>query len=585
MKEFIKDASIAKKLCLLTVLAVFVALSLCYGAFVVNDIYTHKAAKFRQIESLAGVLGRNSVSALEFDDREAAEETLSSLTGQPGVEHAILKDANGNVFATFPPELPARLIYLESEFLEVDHPITVSKAENAIGSMEDLDDLFSDDIAAAELDIAVDDPTDSNPTSDEVTVGNLLIRANTNEIYAEIRSRTLVAATVLVSSLLIGVSLSMYFRHAITTPVHHLVKATRAIADDRDYSHRAVKHGDDELGVLATAFNAMVGELESQQQSLQQANRELERRVEERTKELATANTDLKREMEEREALQEEFIAASRHAGMAEIATGVLHNVGNVLNSVNVSAHTVIDRLNNSHIPSVAKSANLIAQHKDDLGTFFTSDQRGLRLPVFLENLAGHLETERKEQHDELKLLMEHLEHIKEIVSTQQDYARMGGMTEEIDLVTLVQDAMSLNDASIMKHGIDIETDFDDVPPVDTEKHKILQILVNLVGNAKQALMAAEVTPKTLTLRIRAEGEMISVSVRDNGVGIAEEHLKKIFTHGFTTKKDGHGFGLHSSACAAKELGGSLSMHSDGPGKGAVFILRIPTVHEAAQSA
>lgn len=580
MKGLIRDASIAKKLCLLTVLAVFIALSLCYGAFILNDIATHRAATLRQIESLASVLGRNSVSALEFDDRDAATETLSSLAAQSAIEHAVLRDAQGEIFATFPAKLPASLTDRRSEFLEVHRPINVSRATSSIGAMENLDDLFADDAATQ----ALSDSNGTDSPSEATTIGHLTIRANTNEIYSELRGRTLVAAIVLVSSLLIGVSISMYFRHSITMPVHNLVTATRAIAEDRDYSHRVTKLGDDELGALANAFNAMVGELETQQKHLQLAYEELEQRVERRTEELATANADLQREMDKRESLQEELISASRHAGMAEIATGVLHNVGNVLNSVNVSAITLVDRVKNSHVQTVIKKlVDLLTEHKDDLATFFTSDPRGVQLPAFLQQLAVHVEAEGKEQEDELRAMMGHVDHIKVIVSRQQNYARMGGITEDVDLVTLVKDAMDLNGASNMKYGIEIKTDFDDVPTVTSDKHKILQILVNLFANAKQALLASESATKTLTLQVRSEGDMVSVSVGDNGVGIADENFKKLFTHGFTTKKTGHGFGLHSSACSAKEIGGSLSVHSDGLGKGAVFTLRIPAVSEAAQ--
>jgi len=582
MKRLVRDASIAKKLCLLTLLAVFVALSLCYGAFIVYDISAHRAAKLRQIESLASVLGNNSVSALEFDDREAAESTLRSLTGQPGIEHAVLSNAQGQVFATFPAELPANLIDQDYECLEVNHRIAVSQSEGSMSAMDNLDDLFAEDASS----VAPENSDGDQGVNESTTIGHLLIRANTSGIYSELWSRTLVAVFVLASSLLIGVSISMYFRHSITMPVHNLVTATRAIAEDRDYSHRVQKLGDDELGVLANAFNTMVGELESQQESLHLANRELERRVEQRTEELATANADLQNEMDKRESLQEELLSASRHAGMAEIATGVLHNVGNVLNSVNVSALTLVDKIKSSHVSTViAKLDDLLDQHKDDLATFFTTDQRGIQLPAFLKQLAVHLELEGKEQQDELRSMMEHVDHIKEIVSRQQNYASMGGVTEKVDLVTLVKDAMDLNDASNMKHGIEIITDFDDVPSVTTDKHKILQILVNLFGNAKQALLASNTDNKTLTLEVRSEGEMVSISVKDNGVGVADEHLKKLFTHGFTTKKAGHGFGLHSSACAAKEIGGSLAMHSDGLGTGAVFTLKIPAHAEAPQPA
>ena len=68
----------------------------------------------------------------------------------------------------------------------------------------------------------------------------------------------------------------------------------------------------------------------------------------------------------------------------------------------------------------------------------------------------------------------------------------------------------------------------------------------------------------------------MKISYIDNGIGIPADNLTRIFGHGFTTRKEGHGFGLHSGALAAKELGGALTVESDGPGKGATFTLEFP---------
>jgi signal transduction histidine kinase len=81
---------------------------------------------------------------------------------------------------------------------------------------------------------------------------------------------------------------------------------------------------------------------------------------------------------------------------------------------------------------------------------------------------------------------------------------------------------------------------------------------------------------KQVTLRVASGEGRVRVSVIDNGVGIPAENLTRIFNQGFTTRKDGHGFGLHSGALAARELGGSLHVHSDGAGQGASFTLELP---------
>jgi len=134
-----------------------------------------------------------------------------------------------------------------------------------------------------------------------------------------------------------------------------------------------------------------------------------------------------------------------------------------------------------------------------------------------------------------------------------------------------------MNALAIERHGVQLVREYSRSPAVLVEKHKVLQILVNLIRNAKYALDERGHSDKRLTLRVGVNGnDMVKILVIDNGVGIPPENLERIFAHGFTTKKHGHGFGLHSSVLAAKEMGGTLTVHSDGPGTGATFTLELP---------
>ena len=279
----------------------------------------------------------------------------------------------------------------------------------------------------------------------------------------------------------------------------------------------------------------------------------------------------------EQERLQQQLIDSSRQAGMAEMATGVLHNVGNVLNSVNVSARLLSDQLKQSSITRLAKASALLQDHATDLGAFLTTDAQGKHFPRFFSQLAHQLEAERVAWMDEVDGLMRNVEHIKEIVSLQQSYARVSGIRERLDLRTLLEDALKTLDVSVLQANFAVLREVESVPQLLTDKHKVLQILVNLISNAKHALLTANPLQPRLTLRIvQPRPACVAVEVSDNGVGIEREHLTRIFEHGFTTKKDGHGFGLHSSALAAKELGGTLTAYSEGPGCGATFRLEIP---------
>jgi PAS domain S-box-containing protein len=279
----------------------------------------------------------------------------------------------------------------------------------------------------------------------------------------------------------------------------------------------------------------------------------------------------------ELEQTHNELIKASRFAGMAEVATGVLHNVGNVLNSVNVSASLVDDDLKKSKMANLARVVALIREHSADLGTYLTVDPKGKQLPGYLAQLSDHLAGEQEAIVKEMHELRSNIEHIKEIVAMQQSYAKLSGVTELLNVTDLVEDTLRMNAGALVRHEVKVIREFDSqLPEISTDRHRVLQILVNLVRNAKYACFESGRTDKQLIVRVTNGDDRVRIAVTDNGVGIAPENLTRIFAHGFTTKKDGHGFGLHSGALAAKEMGGSLGVHSDGVGCGATFTLELP---------
>jgi PAS domain S-box-containing protein len=279
----------------------------------------------------------------------------------------------------------------------------------------------------------------------------------------------------------------------------------------------------------------------------------------------------------ELQRLNRELIDASRAAGMAEVATGVLHNVGNVLNSVSVSAQLVHDELCASKLATLRQAVTLLEQNLPRLGLFLTEDPKGRLLPDFLIKVTQHVVGEHARWQAELRQLKANIEHMKEVVAMQQGYARVAGLIEPLSAVQLVEDALRMDATGFERHRIRLERDYADVPPVLVDKNKGLQILINLIRNAKQALDAVPAEEKRLKLKISLNGSgRVKILIEDNGVGIAPENLTRIFSHGFTTRRDGHGFGLHSGALAAREMGGELVAESDGPGRGARFTLELP---------
>ncbi|MCE0460935.1 response regulator [Pseudomonas sp. 20TX0172] len=275
--------------------------------------------------------------------------------------------------------------------------------------------------------------------------------------------------------------------------------------------------------------------------------------------------------------VQAELQAKARQAGMAEIATAVLHNVGNVLNSVNVSAETVSSQMRTSKAQGLGKVAQLINEHVDNLSEFLTSDHKGKMLPGYLLKLAEVVTAEQQGIIEELGQLTKGVDHIKNIVAAQQSYAVAVSVVETVLLPELIDDALRLSAGSPARQEVTVVKHITDLPLLSLDRHRVLLILVNLIRNAKQALQGVSDRSPCITFGASLSDEsVLRITVTDNGSGIAPEHLKRVFTHGFTTRKEGHGFGLHSCALAAQEMGGSLTVHSDGVGQGATFILEIP---------
>jgi len=260
------------------------------------------------------------------------------------------------------------------------------------------------------------------------------------------------------------------------------------------------------------------------------------------------------------------------------VASNVLHNVGNVLNSVNVSATLAADLARKSKISSLGKVVELLDQHAADLGEFMAKDPKGQQLPGYLRRLYEHLAQEQQTSVEELESLRKHIEHIKEIVTMQQSYAKMSGLTEVVSVAELVEDSLRMNAGALSRHEVQVVREYEAVPQISVEKHKVLQILVNLIRNAKYACDEGGAKEKRVTVRISNGEGRIKISVGDNGIGIPAENLTRIFNHGFTTRKTGHGFGLHSGALAAKEMGGQLAVYSQGLGHGAVFTVELPVI-------
>ena len=287
--------------------------------------------------------------------------------------------------------------------------------------------------------------------------------------------------------------------------------------------------------------------------------------------------TDLKAAEMKLALAHKELVAASRAAGMAEVAISVLHNVGNVLNSVNVSAGLIRDSLQKSRLTNLARLVELLRKNEPNLANFLSQDERGRQIIPYLEQFIAHLQSEQTALGRELESLVGRIEHIIEIVAAQQDYASAAGVLERIVPAELVGNALEIHRVDYQRLGVVVVREFDPLPEVFLDRHKVLQILVNLLHNAKSACLAVNQPHPQVTVRLKSVGaNRIQIQVADNGIGIPPENLRRVFAQDFTSRKGGHGLGLHRDVLAAREMSGDLTVQSAGEGRGATFTLELP---------
>ena len=330
------------------------------------------------------------------------------------------------------------------------------------------------------------------------------------------------------------------------------------------------------LAFVRFYFGPVLRFADTTRRKLQNLTATLEQRVEERTAELVEANGQLRRTLEQNRVIHRQLMDASRRAGMAEVATSVLHNVGNVLNSANVSAGVVIDTVQRSRLVGLGKAAELIREHEADWAQFLSIDEKGRKLPAYICNVAEAAAQERALMLDELASLQRNIDHIKTIISRQQSQVKATlGVLETVSVSEIVDQALRDAGTAIERQRIDIQRDYQTLPSVRLDRHKLVEILTNLISNARQALTACD--DRRIQVRLgQLPDDRFQIEVVDSGCGIPSENLAKIFTFGFTTRDGGHGFGLHASALAAAEMGGRLTADSPGPGRGARFVLELP---------
>ncbi len=389
--------------------------------------------------------------------------------------------------------------------------------------------------------------------------------ANNIQRKLEMKINSSIIILILLSISVLAILIIQYiFVRFTIKPIFHLTDVAKKMSQGNLEQEIHIKNKD-EIGSLALSFATMRDAIKRQIKELEDSHDKLDLRVIERTKELKNAQVQL--------------VELSRESGMAEIATNVIHNVGNALNSINISSEITYEKLKTLRLSVLEKVVTLLDENKENHAQFIANDVKGKMLPDVIKQFFEYLLVEKDDLLKEIENIKNDILHIQNIVYMQQSYAKNVLVEELHSAQDIMEDAIRMNRNALHRHNIRIITEFDNIKKTKIDKHKVLQILLNLISNAKYSFLDSSQKDKTVVCSIKnIDNKFIELKIKDNGKGIKKKNLNKIFNYGFTTRKDGHGFGLHNSANTAIQLGGELSVISDGPNKGACFILKLAII-------
>ncbi|MCB1044485.1 MAG: hypothetical protein KDC35_16200 [Acidobacteria bacterium] len=303
---------------------------------------------------------------------------------------------------------------------------------------------------------------------------------------------------------------------------------------------------------------------------------ELKVMVQERTQELESMNQVLLE-------TQNQLIDAAHTAGMAEVATQVLHNVGNAMNSINVSGQVLQQHTDQLQGDYLSKLVALLNENENHLADFFKSE-KGQKILTSLTAYSKALNRTKRSLTGELLELRQRVDHVNDIIHAQQATATGGRLYERVSVSELITQAVKILEANLIDEDVNIIRTEADAPLVQLEKGKFLQVLVNVIKNACESYQRSGALNPRIHISLgtasrNRETQLVVITIRDYGPGIDTQALEQIFAHGFTTKPEGYGFGLHFCANAMADLKGDISVFSAGPHKGAEFTLILPATY------
>jgi len=572
--KILKNLSIQGKLLIVYMSITGLVLAIAFTIITSLNFKSSEKNIISGLNVVAEIVADSSAASLAFSDVESADGNLRSLKSHESVVYACIRTIENKAFAEYN-------LNIENKFVCDDY-----ESNEELKIFNGYVDVFKPVLLEGQ------------------PIGRLQIKASLSELTERTVRSAQIAVAIFAGLMFITTLISKRIMSFITDPITKLKDLAQSVSRNKDYGLRMKKTTDDEVGVLIGSFNNMLDQIQSRDSALleekdkaeisaesakdyalktEKMNVDLENEIRERARiedELQELNETLEDKVHERTSelkeLNEKIGDIARSAGMAEVASGVLHNVGNVLNSVNVSASVIRELIRKTKADNLNRVVAMLQENENNIAEFISKDEKGKQIPKFLSLLSGQLNAEKENIYGELDELANNIDHIKNVISMQQSYAGSYGVREKVVLSDLVEDALKINLQGMDRHGIKVVKNYQDIKQLYVDKHKALQVIINLISNAKHALVDCENTEKNLIIIISNENSMAKLEVKDTGVGIEGNDIQHLFEYGFKKRRDGHGFGLHHSAIVANELGGGISVLSEGLGKGASFILLLP---------
>jgi len=572
--SLIKKSSIKNKLLIVYIAITTIVLASALIISVNFQVANSKKNIISGLNIVGEIVADRAAASLAFSDVESANSNLRTLRSHDSIVYACIRSVENEVFSEYSADVETLIKcddYNEGKSISVGREyIDVYKLILLEGQ----------------------------------AIGTVQVKASLEDLNGQTIESIKLSALIFIGLMVVAAYVSGRVLNRIIEPITQLKEISQKVTDNNDYSLRMNKTSSDEVGVLVESFNKMLDQILERDRALieekdkaeisaksakkyaketENINVDLENEIRQRAKieeELQNLNETLEDKVQARtvelEELNEKIGGIARSAGMAEVASGVLHNVGNVLNSVNVSASVIREQVRKTKSENLSRLVAMLDENKGNIANFIENDEKGKQIPKFLSLLAGQLKEEKKNLYEELDQLSSNIDHIKNVISMQQSYAGSYGVREKVKISGLVEDALKINMQGINQYEIQVIKEYESVPMLYVDKHKALQIIINLISNAKYALIDGGKENKAICVILKKNNSNVSIEIKDNGIGIAPNDMSHLFEYGFKKRRGGHGYGLHHSALVANELGGKISVSSDGSGKGASFIMTIP---------